>query len=89
MYNKRTWLNKDNSSSTGAVVCFDGKTTWHEEKMRNTFLQISDCSWSVRLHKTEDDSMVDFIDKIKLLRNEISCFVEYLEKHINDEKDSV
>lgn len=43
-YNKRTWLNKESSPSTGNVICFDGCTTWHGEKMRNTFLQISDCS---------------------------------------------
>lgn len=81
MYNKRVWLNKDTSPSTGNVVCFDGDTTFHGEIVRNTFLQISDCSWAVRLHKTEDDKMSDFIDKIKLLRNEIDDFIKYLEKN--------
>ena len=78
MYNKRVWLNKEDSPSTGNVICFDGCTTWHGEKMRNTFLQISDCNWSIRLHKTEDDSIGDFIDKIKLLRDEIDKFATYL-----------
>lgn len=81
MYNKRVWLNKDTSPSTGNVVCFDGDTTFHGEIVRNTFLQISDCSWAARLHKTEDDKMSDFIDKIKLLRNEIDDFIQYLEKN--------
>ena len=80
-YNKRTWLNKESSPSTGNVICFDGCTTWHGEKMRNTFLQISDCNWSIRLHKIEDDSIDDFIDKIKLLRDEIDKFAMYLEKN--------
>ena len=80
-YNKRTWLNKESSPSTGNVICFDGCTTWHGEKMRNTFLQISDCNWSIRLHKIEDDSIDDFIDKIKLLRDEIDKFAMYLEQN--------
>lgn len=80
-YNKRTWLNKESSPLTGNVICFDGYTTWHGEKMRNTFLQISDCSWSIRLHKTEDDSITDFIDKLKLLNSEISSFITHLEKN--------
>ena len=81
-YNKRTWLNKETSPSTGNVICFDGCTTWHGEKMRNTFLQISDCSWSIRLHKTEDDSITDFVDKLKLLNKEISSFITHLEKNL-------
>ena len=81
-YNKRTWLNKESSPSMGNVICFDGCTTWHGEKMRNTFLQISDCSWSIRLHKTEDDSITDFVDKLKLLNKEISSFITHLEKNL-------
>lgn len=52
-YNKRTWLNKESSPSTGNVICFDGCTTWHGEKMRNTFLQISDCSYSLNKRKSK------------------------------------
>lgn len=80
MYNKRTWLNKEDSPSTGNIVCFDGTTTYHDKEYRNTFLQISDCSWSVRLHKTEDDNITDFVEKIKLLRKEIDNFIQYLEQ---------
>ena len=50
--------------------------------MRNTFLQISDCNWSIRLHKTEDDSITDFVDKLKLLNKEISSFITHLEKNL-------
>lgn len=81
MYNKRVWLNKESSPSTGNVVCFDGNTTWHGEVIRNTFLQLSDCNWSVRLHKTADDNTTDFIGKLKLLRNEVDEFISYLEKN--------
>ena len=81
MYQRRIWLNREDSPSTGNLVCFDGNTTWHDEVIRNTFLQISDCSWSIRLHKTEDDDIVDFIDKMKLLRNEVDKFISYLEEN--------
>ena len=81
MYQRRIWLNREDSPSTGNLVCFDGTTTWHGEVIRNTFLQISDCSWSIRLHKTEDDDIVDFIDKMKLLRNEVDKFISYLEEN--------
>lgn len=78
MYNKRTWLNKDNSPSTGSVVAFDGEVTWKGEKINNTFLSISDCAVSARLHKNDDDTNEDFIDKMKTLRNDIDEFIKYL-----------
>ena len=82
MYNKRTWLNKEGSDYTGSVVAFDGETFWHGEKFRNTFLQISDCDSSIRLHKKDADTetdMADFIDKMKLLKSEIELFINHLE----------
>lgn len=79
-YNKRTWLNEPDKPSTGNVVCFDGMTTLRDGKVfRNIFLSVSDCNVSARLHKTEDDSLDDFIDKMKVLRNEITEFIKHLE----------
>lgn len=72
-YNKRTWLNKEESPSTGSVVAFDGEVTWKDEKYRSVFLSVSDCSVSARLHKS------DFINKMKLLKNEIGLFIDHLE----------
>lgn len=80
MYNKRTWLNKPNSPSTGNVVAFDGEiTSEKEETYRSTFLSVSDCYNSARLHKSDYDSMEDFINKMKTLRDEINSFIVYLE----------
>ena len=84
-YNKRTWLNKEGSPSAGNVVSFDGEVSWGKGKTRSLFLTVSDCNVSARLYKTEDDSVQDFIDKIKLLRSEIDLFVGHLEnKEIRD-----
>ena len=79
MYNKRTWLNKENSPSTGNVVAFEGDILWKGEKIHSVFLSISDCNVSVRLHKSDEDSVQDFIDKMKILRNEIDLFINHLE----------
>lgn len=70
MYSKRTWLNKPDSPSTGNVVAFDGEVKSENEKYRSTFLSVSDCYNSARLHKADYDSKKDFIDKMKLLRDE-------------------
>lgn len=85
-YNKRTWLNKEDSPSIGSVVAFDGETLWRGEIYRNIFLSVSDCAVSARLHKTENDTVEDFINKLKLLRNEIECFTKHLENSM-DEKN--
>jgi hypothetical protein len=83
MYKKSTWLNNPESASTGNVVAFDGPVkNWKGENYRTTFLQIGDCSVSARLCKTDDDTMQSFIDKLKLLQNDIGLFVNYLEKNI-------
>ncbi len=79
MYNKRTWLNKPDSPSTGNVVAFDGVTAWKGVNIRDTFLSISDCNNSIRLHKIDDDTTEECIDKMMLLKNEIEQFIGYLE----------
>ena len=80
MYSKRVWLNKNDSPSTGNMVAFDGDIQWRDETVRSTFLQISDCGVSARLHKADNDKIEDFIDKIELLKNEVQLFIDYLKK---------
>lgn len=80
-YNKRTWLNSDKSDSTGSIVAYDGMVTDLDtnNKYVQRFLEISDCSKKVRLHKTSDDTDEDFLNKMILLRNEIELFIQYLQ----------
>lgn len=80
-YNKRTWLNRDGSIAAGNVIAFDGVISRWGNKERNTFLQISDCQKSIKLHMTEDDTLEHFIDKMKLLKEEISLFIYHLEQN--------
>lgn len=80
-YKSQTWLNPITSSSTGSVVCYDG--TYKDPDgscWGSTFIQIADCSQKIKLHKTDYDSMEDFIAKLKLLRGDISKFIEHLEQ---------
>ena len=84
-YNKRTWLNSIKSDSTGSLVLFDGLVTDIDTGMEHIqmYLELSDCSKKVRLHKTCDDSIMDYINKMKLLNNEITKYIEHLNKKYN------
>ena len=79
-YNKRTWLNPTESDSTGSIVAFSGNVTHEGKLLDEAFLEISDCKNKVRLHLTTDDSIEDFINKIKLLKKEIELFINHIEK---------
>lgn len=76
-YNKRTWLNEENSSFTGNVICCDTDC----EDNQYLFVQISDCHNSIRLHSHigEENDHSKFINKVKLLRDELDLFIKYLE----------
>ena len=76
LYNRRTWLNRENSTSTGNVVAMVYKD---EDEDITAMLSISDCYNSARLHRTSEDTMEEFIDKMKILNEEITLFVKYLE----------
>ena len=82
MYNERVWLNDERLASTGNIIAFKGKTTWNNKIREETFLQLSDCSVSARLHKTEDETTKQFIDKMKLLRNTVDRFINYLNEEL-------
>jgi molybdopterin synthase catalytic subunit len=80
MYNKRKWLNKNTSDSTGSVVCFAGKVKNKDKYFDDMFIEIADCRNKIRLHITDDDTKKDFINKLKTLNKEIINFIDYLSK---------
>lgn len=83
IYSKRVWLNKEGSPSTGSVVVFDGKIKYQPDKPseRWTFIEFSDCSTKVRLHKAGHDTVVDMIEKIEKIRAVLDEFADHLERH--------
>lgn len=83
-YNHRTWLNPEDSRSTGSIVCFDGETEFAEGLDRDSFIEIADCHGKVRLHKSSDDSATEFIQKLSVMCNEIDCFIKHLKTKLID-----
>ena len=79
MYNRRIWLNRDDSPSLGNVVTFDGEVDYSDGSERTTFLAIADCHHTIKLIKNAE-SMEHFIQKMKMLRTEIDLFIEHLEQ---------
>lgn len=63
-YKSEQWLNKENSPSTGSIVCFDGDVEYTEGLEPCVFVEIADCHQKVRLHKSHTDTTEEFIDKI-------------------------
>lgn len=82
-YNRRIWLNPENSRSTGSLVCFDGITEFSDGTDRDSFIEIADCHGKVRLHKLNDDSVTEFIQKLSAIRNEIDFFINHLKTKKN------
>ena len=79
-YNKRTWLNSEESSSTSSIICFDGNVEYSDKVYRDTFLKIYDCKNSITIHNKEMESIENFTSKLKLLKEEIELFINHLEK---------
>ena len=79
-YNKRVWLNPKSSYSTGNLVTFDGDVTYNNNTVRSTFLHIADCKIIVKLYKTDNDTMLDFINKLQIIESTISEFKSHLIK---------
>lgn len=83
-YNSRTWLNNEDSSFTGSIVCCS--TYEHNDKDDNgtiipyQFVEISDCHCKIRIHSNfrNSDKKV-FITKLKTMKNEIDKFIQHLE----------
>lgn len=83
-YNHRIWLNSENSRSTGSIVCFDGETDFSDGVDRDSFIEIADCRGKVRLHKSNDDSIAEFVQKLSAMRNEIDFFINHLKTKVNN-----
>lgn len=79
-YNKRTWLNNSKSSSTSSIVAFDGKVNYNNKSYQDTFIKISDCKSSIKLHKKDTETIEDFTIKLELLSKEIELFIKHLNK---------
>jgi hypothetical protein len=82
MYNKRTWLNPEYSYASSYIAAFDGDILHRDKYNSLTCLTIGDCNSTITLNKNEGDTMEDFINKMKILKNDIEFFIEYLEDSV-------
>lgn len=76
LYNSRVWLNPESDYASGAVICYAGILDNDSEYL---YLELQDCNKKVRLHKTAYESKEDYLKKIKLLKEEIDKYLNFLE----------
>lgn len=80
-YNKRVWINSQQSHYTGSIVLHDGVVSNRgQPRERYTFIEVSDCHGKVRIHYDNNLYMSDYIDKLQLIRDELDLFIEHLKK---------
>lgn len=82
-FSSRSWLNKKVDPSTGSLCCYYGPAPWSQDK-QDTYLELSDCHNSVRLHKTKLQTNKDFIKKLKSIRKDVDKFIKFLEETSED-----
>lgn len=79
-FKSETWLNTEDSPSTGSLVCYDGDIEYSDDgEQPCTFIEISDCQNKIRLHQAHTDSTTEFIRKIDLLIIHLTKFRNFLE----------
>ena len=83
IYSKRTWLNLNESASTGSVVAFHGLSPWKSEdggsRKIEKYIEIADCHNKIRLHQSYYDTHKEFAAKIRLLGKEVMAFADFLD----------
>lgn len=77
-YKSETWLNTQDSPSTGSIVCYDGDIEYTEGESPCVFIEIADCHGKIRLHLSHTDEPTQFIDKIDKMINSLERFREHL-----------
>jgi hypothetical protein len=81
-YCRRVWLNPGDQSLTGSIVTFNGDSAWKGENgpVKVSFVEVADCHNKVRIHGGDYDSISQFADKVELMRDTLTEFVQYLRK---------
>lgn len=88
-FNERLWLNSEDSSSTGSIVCYDGLASWGSSsngRERECFVEVADCHVKARLHICRYDSHDAYLKKVKEMRDALSRYIVHLEKHVEERR---
>jgi hypothetical protein len=85
MYNKRVWVNPEDSPSTGYILAYHGPAHWvaskDGERRLESFFEVAYCQQKARLNKCNFDSMDEFIQKIEMVRDAAAEFAFYLKNN--------
>lgn len=77
-YKDCVWLNRNDSPSTGSIVCYDGVVEYTEGEYPTTFVEFADCQQKVRLHRTHTDTPEEFIEKVDKIIKTLTDFRMHL-----------
>ncbi len=82
LYNKRTWLNDNDSHYTGSITCAHFTELVNRGKYMEEycFVELCDCHTKIRIHKDNNHSTKYFINKLKLIQSELQGFIDHLEQ---------
>lgn len=85
-YNDKEWLTPIGISSTPSVVSFCGLTLYRkdEDLYKEYLIEISSCHDKVRLHKTGNQTVKDWVAQTELLYNHIGRYLEFLNDNIDE-----
>lgn len=79
-YNRRTFINQEDSHYTGSIVCFDGESVINQGKTlaRYTFIEIADCHGKARIHLDLNHDVPAYLAKLDTLIEELQNFRNHL-----------
>ena len=84
-YNRRVWLNELSSSSTGSIVLYDGVNVDQDEnEYTDMYVEVGSCKSKATIHKGYYDSIDDYINKVKLMRDELNAYIDHLDESYNN-----
>lgn len=83
-YNKREFINPEDSHYTGSICCFDGiVSNQSRSSERYCFVEFSDCHDKVRIHTdrnagNEDEILMQYIEKLGKVVKQLQEFQLHL-----------
>ena len=83
-YSHRVWLDKGLTPSSRAVMVYHGPVQYKpdEEPDVSTFIKLSSCHDEVHIHRTYEESMEEYIEKLLELKSVLEQFIWHLEEEV-------
>lgn len=75
---ERQFLAELGHYSTSSAVTFSGKVRYDETLYLEHYIEISDCKDKVKLHKTHDETVTEYVEKLTRLQQQLGRFIDFL-----------